>query len=185
MRELTQEQKKIIYIASIVAGSLLAFIIFVYMPQSKKLGTIRRQLIEADTQIAEIGRITEGKDLNAAVKDLSAKLSVASKILPSDESDVVTKLTDLARRLKLQINTLDPQGDIKSAQGVAGYDLSELPVILSLTGEFRAIGEFLDDLRTDFPALVKVKNLAIQGNGEGRPALSASLEVSAILAQEK
>jgi hypothetical protein len=185
MKDLTQEQKKIIYIAAIIAGSLLAFIIFVYLPQSKRLGAIRRQLNEAEANIADIGQITSGRDLNEAVKDLSAKLSTASKIFPSGEGEVISRFTDIAKKLKLQINTLDPQGEIKLAQSIAGYNLSELPVIINMSGEFRAIGEFLNYLRNDFSALARVKKLSLQGNGEGRPALTANLEISVILAKSK
>ncbi|MCX5710060.1 MAG: type 4a pilus biogenesis protein PilO [Candidatus Omnitrophica bacterium] len=185
MKELTKEQKKIIYIALIIAGFILAFVVFVYAPQSKRLAAIRMQLNAAEAQIAEISRITEGKDLNQAVKDLSSKLTAASKTLPPDEESIIASLTEAAKKSKVQINTLDPDDKIKLAQGVAGYDLSELPIKLSLSGEYRAIGEYIDGLLNDFPNLVRVKQLSIQGKGEGRPILDANLQISVYLAHGK
>jgi type II secretory pathway component PulM len=112
MKELTREQKKIIYITAIICSSLLAFVIFVYLPQSRRLSVIRQQLKEAEANIADIGYITSGRDLNEAVKDLSAKLNLATKIIPSDKNDVIFNLTEAAKKIRLQVNSIDPQGEV-------------------------------------------------------------------------
>jgi len=56
---------------------------------------------------------------------------------------------------------------------------------MSLSGEYRAIGEYIDVLLNDFPNLVRVRQLNIQGKGEGRPILEADLQISVYLARVK
>lgn len=181
MKKLSHEQKKIIYIALIIIAFLLLFWIFVYAPQSRKFISINRQLSGAEAEIAQITRVAEGKELSEAIRDLQSRLKKIEINLPSKDGDVINNLSGLARKLKISIKNLDPQDSILLENKVPGYNIEELPVSMQLAGEFKAIGEYLDTLRNDFPVLIQVKQLNIRGKGEGQADLDINLKLSAYL----
>lgn len=184
MKELTKEQKKIIYIALIVVSFLFLFRIFVYAPQQRKLAFIKKQLKDAEAQIAEIDRLTAGKELSTAMQDLSAQLQKASSRLLVKDEDVINGLSGRAKKLKIEIKNLDPDDKITLPNRVPGYDAQELPISMNLSCDFKTLGEYLDILRNDLPVLIRIKQLDITGSGEGRANLNITLKISAYLLKE-
>ena len=161
MNKLTKEQKKIMYAGLIVLGSILLFLILVYLPQSRRLSSIMRQIRDADSQIAEIKKITEGRDLNEAVRELSFKLNASKNILPLSEEPIISKLSETADRLKINLKNVDPLDKVLLGGKILGYEVDELPIEISLSGEYRSIGEFVDIILNHFPALIKLDRISI------------------------
>jgi hypothetical protein len=181
MKELTREQKKIIYIALIVVSFLFLLRIFVYAPQQSKLASIKKQLKDAEAQIAEINRLTAGKELSTAMQDLSAQLQKASSRLLVKDEDLINGLSAQAKKLKIKIKNLDPEDKITLANRVPGYVAQELPISMNLSCDFKALGEYLGILRNDLPALIRIKQLDITGSAEGQANLNITLKISAYL----
>ena len=185
MRKLSREQEKIIYIAGVVIVFLILFFIFVYSPQERKLSDIKKKLNYAESEIAEINRITQGKPLELAVSDLNLQLKNLTGRLPFRSEDVVKNLSDAAREFKVEVKNIAFAAEQKSSGKIPGYTVKELPISMKLSCEYRNIGEYLHKLRTDFPILVRVKQLLIEGSGEGSPQLDVSLQISAYLLESQ
>lgn len=184
MRQLTNEQKKIIYIALIVLGFLLLFWLFVYAPQARRVASIKERLTEAEAQIIEINRITQGRQLSEAVRDLEVQLKKAETRLPQAEATVISSLSEAAKKLKIEVKGLGSVQKRPVPDRVTGYDIEELPITMKLDGEFRAIGEYLDILRNESGVLIRLRQLNIQSAQEAQPYLEANLQISAYLSKE-
>lgn len=180
-RKLSAEQKKIIYIAAIVAVSLALFLAFIYSPQKKKLSGIRSSLSAAEGEIAEINRITHGKPLEQAVSGLSLQRKALFARLPLRVEDVVKSLSEAAREHRVELRNTSFAEEKRIPGKVPGYTVRELPISMKLSSEYRGLGEYLQKMLSGFPVLVRIKQLTLRGQGEGQPQLEAELNISAYL----
>lgn len=183
IKELTREQKKIIYIAVVVAAFIILFWAVVYAPQSRRLTAVKNKLSAAEAQIAQITRLAQNRDLGQVVTDLSKQLNQMAAKLPAREEGVLNYLSKTARDLKIEIKDMD-LADKKTLEGkIPGYVVAELPVVLSLSAEFRSLGEYLNVLEDNSSILVQVRQLEIKGSGEGHPKLDINLKLLVYLSQ--
>lgn len=185
MKTLSKEQKKIICITAITAIALVFLWSFVYAPQLKRLNSIKEQLKDTDSAIAEVMRFTHGRELSMAIKDLNEQLEEITGILPHTEEGVINNLSESARKSKVEIKNLSFGLKEASEKKIPGYDIEELPISMNLVCEYKSLGEYLNDLRRKIPVLVEIKQLNIKGNGEGRVNLDVFLQISAYLSKEK
>jgi len=182
---LTKEQQKIIYTGLMVFAFFVCFWVLIYGPQSKRLSRLKSELARTEDQIAEISRLAPGGDLVGAVRALKIKLDSVTGQFPSQDEVVIRDILEGARRLKIDVDNVNP-GEIKPIDTeVKGYVISEFPISMHLSCDYRTLGEYLYALRKDFPVLVKLKQLDIKGNGEGRLNLDINLQILAYLASEK
>lgn len=183
--QLTKEQQKIIYIGLVVFVFFACFWGFIYGPQSRKLAMLKADLARTESQIAEISRLASGGDLTEAVKALKVRLNYAAGQLPGEDEIVIKSLLGVAKRLRIEVSNLSP-ASIKTIEGgVAGYNISEFPISMRLSCDYKTLGEYLHILRKDFPVLIKLRQLDIRGKGEGQMNLEINLQLLAYLASEK
>lgn len=184
MKKLAQEQKKFIYIASTVAFLLLIFWIFIYLPQSRRLSSIKERLNGVEAQIAQINRIIEGRDLREIMEGLNNQLKGIYGKLPPRFDDVVDDLSEDARKLNIEVKNINFLNKELLKDVIPGYEIEKLPVVMNLVCEYNALGDYLDVLRTKFPVVLRAKQLDIKGKGEGQPRLDVDLQILAYLARE-
>jgi len=184
MKRLTKEQKKIIYIASVIIIFLFLFWNFVYAPQKRRLWDIKDKLTQREAEIEGIKRISHGQPLQDAVKDLNMRLRAASARLPASEEGIIKSLSEEAKKLKIDVQNTDPGEKKILPNKIPGFQIEELPISLDIVSEYKAIGEYLDILINQFPFLVRVRQFDIQGSGEGSPNLNVKLEISAYLSEK-
>lgn len=182
---LTKEQQKIIYVSLVVFAFFACFWIFIYGPQSRRLAALKADLAQTEGQIAEISRLASGGDLVEAVKALKISLNDATSQIPGEDEVVIQNLLAVAKNLRIEVNNISPAGIKPVEGGVAGYNISELPISMRLSCDYRTLGEYLYMLRKDFPVLVKLRQLEIRGSGEGQINLEINLQLSAYLASQK
>jgi len=185
IKALTKEQQKIIYISFIVFVFFICFWVFIHGPQSRKLAVLKADLTRTESQITEISRLASGGDLAEAVKALKMSLDNAVGQLPSQDEVVIKNLLAGAKKLRIEVSNVSPAG-IKSIEGgVSGFSISEFPISMRLSCDYRTLGEYLHMLRNNFPVLIKLRQLDIRGRGEGQMNLEINLQLSAYLASEK
>ncbi|MFC1674542.1 hypothetical protein ACFL1K_01415 [Candidatus Omnitrophota bacterium] len=182
MIKITKEQKKIIYISVTVVAFLIIFWVVVYTPQNRRLLLIKNELQSAEAEISEIDAIMRGKELPETLKDLSIEFNRISQTLLSEDEDVISYLSEEARKLNINVRGITPSAKQKLDSQVAGYTVYELPVSMKLVCEFSDLGKYLEMLRNDFPVLIRVRQLELEGKGKGHPRLEALLDLSAYLA---
>lgn len=185
IKKLTKEQKKIIYISLVVLTFFFSFWIFVYGPQTRKFTSIKEELTQTEARTAEILSIAKGRDLAQAIRDLKINFIEVMGRFPGGEEMVIYNLSETAKKLKIEVKNIVPSTKQLLENKITGYDIEELPISLNLVSEFRSLGEYLNILRNNFPVLIRVRDLDIKGNGEGRALLEVALQISAYLSGQK
>ncbi len=181
MMLLTKEQKKIICFAAIAALFLFLFWFFLYSPQLRQFHSIKEQIRNADKQILEINNIFGGKDLGEAAGDMERQLKKIKNQMPKKEEAAINILSEAAKNLNIEIKSFNSSSPRLVESGVSACVIEELPITLNLTGEFMAINRYLDIIRSNPALLVKIRELKIQGAGEGKAYLDAVLGISVYL----
>lgn len=186
IRHLTKEDKKNIYASLAAVGFLGVFFVFIYAPQSRRFTEIKNKLKSAESQIVQITRITGGKELAQAVKDLDGQLrAISGKLLPlPDDQEIVNVLSREAKKLKAEIKNIILTEEYPSGIKVPGYQIIELPVSMVLVCEYKALGNYLNVLRDNSHIFLRVKQLTIKGRAVDNPYLDVDLQLSAYLTQK-
>ncbi|MFA6349460.1 MAG: type 4a pilus biogenesis protein PilO [Candidatus Omnitrophota bacterium] len=184
MKQLTKQQQQIIYVAAGSVVFILLFWMLIFAPASRKLSQIKQKLSSTENQIADITKITQGKDLSEVVAKLNKDLVRFASKLPLRQEIVMNYLSDNARRSNIDVKNIVLSEKQVVKEGVAGLEIDETLISMALTGDFRSLGEFLNSLTHDDSILIVLKQLNISGTGEGRSKLDISLKVNAYLAKE-
>jgi hypothetical protein len=180
LNKLTKAQKKIIEISSLALLALAVFWFLVYLPQSRKLATLKQQLSSIEGEIAAIQIIAKDRELGTVVKDLKTELGQLNRKFAPDDQAVVYQLSESAKKAGIEVKNIDPQ-DKSSAGTAAGLNIEELPVALELSCDYRALGEYLDFLQDEFVYLAKIKDVSMSGHGRGNPRLDVTVHISVYL----
>lgn len=182
IRNLTKEQRKIIYIAAILVVLFLLFTFFAYIPQAKKLAALGNNIVETDTQIEQIMSVAKGRDLANVVKELKVNLAKTLDKFPFGEDIVVAKLSEIAEdNIKLTVRGIAPSARQPLPEKIMGKSIDEVFITMDITGDYKAIGEFLDMVRGDFPVFLRIREIDISGQGEGKSNLDCTIQFSAYL----
>lgn len=185
MKKITRKQIKLIAACFIVLVALICFWVFVYGPQGARLRSVKKDLDFTESQIKEINSIMLGREISEAVKDLNSRLISVVSSLPANQEDIISNLSEMSRKLNIEIKSINPKQKALLEERVSGYSIEELLISVNLLCGFKNFGEFLRILRNDFPALIKVKKFTINGQGEGKPTLDINLEILAYLSKVK
>lgn len=181
IKNLSAQQRKILYIAGIALLAFLLFSFLIFIPQRKKLAEIKNKLRAAEAKIAEISALTENQDLGAAVKQLNQQFIAMSARLPGQEETVLSFLAENARKLKIEVKNISLAEGALIKDKIPMGNLEIIPVNMSLRSDYRALGEFLNILDSDKSILVKVEKLDIRSAAAQNPQLEISLRLSAYL----
>jgi Tfp pilus assembly protein PilO len=185
MKKITKEQIKIIAITVSGVVFLLCFWIFVYWPQSKKLGLIKKDLELTEAKINEVKEITQGKDLSVAVAELNSKFGSYASLLPSNLEDLISKVSNKARSSNVEIKSISPQKPDLIDDRITNYPIEKFVIQMSIVSKFKELGDFLYYLESDFIHLVQVKQVDIKGRGESNPVLDVTLQILCYLSGAK
>jgi Tfp pilus assembly protein PilO len=186
VRNLTKEQRKIIYIALIVFAFFFLLWVTIYVPQSEKLVIIKANIADTERQIEQIMSVARGRDLANVAKELKISSDKIISKFPVGEDIVVAKLTDAAENTaKLMVNDITPATRQSLLGKIPGFELDELLLNMSITGEYKGIVEFLRMLLGDFPVFLRIKELSISGKGEGKSQLDCDIQLSAYLIKKR
>ncbi len=183
MKKLTPEQKKIIYLTAGVFIFLFILLFFIYLPSKRQVSSIKKQLSLAREEIAQINKLVGEKELAQVIKDLKTQADSLRSRLPFRDETIIANLTQKARSLNLEIKNIAISDRQPLEQKVSGTALEKLFLSLDLSGEYKALGEYLNCLRNDFPAAVTVDKLKISSGGEGKSILEINLGLWAYLAK--
>jgi len=182
MTKLTKGQRKIAFLSIAALIFLLCFWVFVYLPQKNKLASIKKELLYIETQIAQINKMTGGKDLTEVATGYSTQLRDASAVFAFGEEELIDNLSSEAKNLNIKINSIKPL-DRQAIKERADLNVDEALVNMQLSCEFKDLANYLEIIRDYFPILVKIKTIDIKGAGEGQDILDVNLMISAYLSQ--
>ena len=185
LKKLTQEQTKIIYISAIALLTLFLFWILLYAPQARRFTSIKKEISDAESQIKDIEALIQGRELTEVAHELNIEFNKLSGMILSEEKDeeVIDNLSQDARKFNIEVRDIKPAPRVLLKYQVAGLNLVELPISMSLVSESRALGKYLRDLRYDFPVLLKFRRIEIRSDCEGCHRLNVDLNISAYLSK--
>jgi len=185
LKKLTKEQIKIIYISGVALGLLLLFWVLLYAPQARKFSTIKHEISVAESQIKDIEALIQGRELTEVARELSVEFNKLSGMILSEEKDeeVIGNLSQDARKFNIEVRDIKPAPRVLLKYQVAGLNLIELPISMSLVSESRSLGKYLRDLRNDFPVLLRFRRIEIRSDCEGCHRLNVDLDISAYLSK--
>ncbi len=185
LKKLTQEQIKIIYISAAALLILFLFWILLYAPQTRRFATIKKEISSAESQIKDIEALIQGRELTEVARELNIKFNKLTGMILSEEKDeeVIDNLSQDARKFNIEVRDIRPSSRVLFKYQVAGLNLVELPISMSLICESRNLGRYLQALRHDFPILVKFRRIEIRSDCEGCHQLNVNLDISAYLSK--
>ena len=172
-RDIQVERSPTVAVAAAI-GMLLLAIPTVFAPTMRRMSLERVTLKELcaridNAQKLAINRQSEQQTLQAAQERHQA----LEKRIGEGQSvaRVLETLTRQAKDWRLELTAVQPRADVGLQQTTAiGPDirLRQVPLMLEVTGRYRQLGEFLDDLAQG-PYLVSVRKLTIveQERAEG------------------
>jgi len=182
MKKTTREQKKIYIVFAIGLISVLLFVVFVYIPENKKLNDIKATLKDAESKIEEITNITHGEDLVEVVKNLEEQLIEIENRMPKKPEEIIDDISSEAEKLGIETKSINFSQQKPVEKNIQGYQIMELPIDMKFVCDYRALGEYIKALHSDdFPAVVKIGQIEIKGMGDARPDLEVTLRVIAYL----
>ncbi len=184
MKKISKEQKKIIYISLVLSAFTVFLWILIFSPQKNTLVSIKGRLSQTEARIAEIKQLTQGRDMAVVVAELDKKLVDALNKLPSRQEVVISYLSDNASNLGIAIKNINLSDKQITMKKISNYIIAEVPISINLTGEYKAIGEYLNILRDDSVILSRIEKINIKCKGEGTIYLDASLEINAYFAKK-
>jgi len=174
--------KVIIAITVLVAWSAACF--FVCWGAKKQVSRLRSELAEVESQIRQVERIMhEGETISQGVFLLEERARVCDARFPQKEMDGLDLLSDLARKLGIEIISLQSQPKTlyleKNNQkveldGKTGYQLS---VSMTLRASYREVIKYLGELKGCMPAFHTIEKLRMIRDLPGTTKLNVTLEL--------
>ncbi|MBU1125829.1 MAG: hypothetical protein KKC84_07365, partial [Candidatus Omnitrophica bacterium] len=136
-------KNRMVYWGVIPAGALLFWFMF-SLPMSRRFTAVTQKISRAEEQIADINRLIGSRKLGEVVGQLSAHLRDAENLIAPSEEAVINRLSEAARKLKIDIKNLSILSRQDVTADVFDSPIEELPLSFSLSGEYRALVEFLE-----------------------------------------
>ncbi|MFH1848075.1 MAG: type 4a pilus biogenesis protein PilO [Candidatus Omnitrophota bacterium] len=180
------KNKKLMITIAAGVGFILVIWIFFYFPARKKVQDFKQELQVITEEIRAIESIDgiHHRSVAEMLDYLQEKYDSIFRRLPSQEEDALTILSSLAKDMDLEVVSIRPNKRKISANNQKdtsyGDDLScfEVPIFLVMKGQYRAIGEYLEQLRSgDLPILIRVNTLDIRKDARNDSVLRADLNI--------
>ena len=148
------------------ATLVLTFLLFILMPQLKKIGSASREIKEKDTSMTVLKRGSQ--DMSKLKKDLDALEAKAIELdqrLPSlaETNMLIDSLKAITQESKLKFTSIEPMASIKSEITESGDAYYELPIRIKLTCGFFEATDFLNKIEGN-KRLMKISGLAVRTN---------------------
>ena len=182
---ITKEERNNLYLAAMLLIVFCVFLLLVFIPQQRRFASKIKELRKTEKQTAEVMSFSQGKDFTQAVKALNINLVEITNKFADTEEMVIYKLSDSAKKLKLNVMNITPGDTVLVAHKASGFDIKEMPLTMNLVGEFRALGEYINKLENSSPVLVEIKRVEVKNKGEFQIPLDINLQLSAFIAIER
>jgi hypothetical protein len=184
--EITENQKKIIIISSIVFFIFLFFWVFLYLPAAKEIGSLKKELVLTSNQIQAIELLLSGSgSRDQAIRLLKQKQQYLNSKFPQKEEESLRFVSDLARKNKIYIISLQPgsKTELLDENGksltIQGKVANFLPITMEVSCFYKDLVKYLLELKNNSPAFISVISLNvkndIQQNGKVRASITFNL----------
>lgn len=152
---------KIVGIVMISALFGYVYVVYFWMPTSKKIAENGKKVaeIQSDIDKAKAAK-AKCKNLEKTLAELSAQKEAAQKKLPTGKKvpDLLRTLTDLSKKYNVNIKSIDPGATVREEYFMkASYSMS-------VSGDYHSLGRFLTALSIE-ERILTMENLILSGGG--------------------
>lgn len=154
---------------------LVLTVFLVYMPKKKQMDNIKTQISDLDNKITKANALAvKLPEVEAAYKRMERELCELEKVVPAEYevSSFLKQINQYSIERSLSVVNWKENPSRKHAMGI----VNEMPVSLTMTGDYHKLGEFLADLTT-FDRVVNIENMSfsVTVGKAGEQKLNASL----------
>jgi len=174
MKEITQSQKKIIVMGSIVIAAFITFWLFVYMPASNTVSRIKSDLANVEMQIKEIeAMIDDSIPLNESIMLLRSRSEYLSTKFPPKEEEALRMLSDFAQKSHIEVLSIKPEpkrvflSEDDKEVGIEGKVCQEIYVFMTLSCSYNELVRYINALKQSLPAFVTIDKITINKRTRG------------------
>jgi len=147
----------------------LVFLIFIYLPSKDAFFKIKSELSENEKQIHEIeAMISKAKSREEGIALLKERLEELNNKLPSRGEESFKVLSDLARKLNVELISIQPDtkklfvDENNNKVEVEGMFCQVVFVSLELKCFYSELTSYIKALESDLPAFVNIETLTIE-----------------------
>lgn len=165
--------REIIFVAVMLA-LLAGTYVFVFSKTSADIERKRKDIAEWDKMLGDFRTSTAGiEDMNAKIDELSSAIKFFEQKLPEerDVGDILQQVWDMAKTNSLQSKTVKPD------KAEVGPNYSELPIQMSLSGDFNGFYSFLMQLEK-LPRITRITQMKLEKNKDRDGEATAQLTLS-------
>src|SRR3954470_11500199 len=165
--------REIIFVALMVA-LLAGTYVFVFRKTNTKREALLQDITEKQKMLSDLHAATAGiEDMNAKIDELSGAIKFFEQKLPEekDVGDILQQVWDMAKTNSLQSKTVKPD------KAELGPNYCELPIQMSLSGDFNGFYSFLLQLEK-LPRITRITQLKLEKNKDRDGEATAQLTLS-------
>lgn len=165
--------REIIFVALMLA-LLAGTYIFVFSKTTAKRDAMRKDITEWDKMLNDFHNSTAGiDDMNAKIDELSKAIEFFGQKLPKekDVGEMLPQFWDMAKTNSLQSRTVKPD------KPEVGPSYCELPIQMSLSGDFNGFYSFLLQLEK-LPRITRVTQMKLEKINEHDGEATAQITLS-------
>ena len=182
MKKISPSQKKIITVASIVMLVFLIAVFFIYVPEVKKLGQLKGELLNIQNQIQKIQKLAEG-----GIELLREKSRQIDSKFPDSEKEGLSLISDFARKSNIEIISTNAKPktpfaeEDKEKEEIEGKSCQVVSIAMEMKGDYKDLVRYIETLKESLPAYVTVERLSTHSDTQGSSLLTISLELKLYL----
>jgi hypothetical protein len=184
--DITDNQKKIIIMSVSVFFIFLLFLGLLYLPASRKIALLKKELTMTTQQIQGIELLLAGaQGRNEAIRLLKQKQQYLSNKFPQKEEESLRFIPEIARKMNIEVLSMQPQARVEfldasgNPMSMDNRTVHYLPVTLELTCFYKDLVKYLLVLDLELPALTSIESLNIskedQPSGKVRATINLNL----------
>lgn len=185
---ISENQKKIIIISSVLFFVFLSLWRFFYLPASKEIRNLKSELILTDQQIQGIETFLSGsQSRDEAIRLLKQKQQYLINRFPQKEEESLKLIPEFARKNNITVISLQPSSKIEFLDElgkqliVDGKTAYYLPINMEVECFYKDLVKYLIELKYNLPAFVSVINLNVQKNDQLTGKVRARVEFNLYL----
>jgi type IV pilus assembly protein PilO len=172
--------REIIFVSLMVA-LLAGTYMFVFRKTNTKREALIQDITKKQKMLSDLHAATAGiEDMNAKIDELSGAIKFFEQKLPQEKDigDILQQVWDMAKTNSLQSKTVKPD------KAETGPNFCELPIQMSLSGDFNGFYSFLLQLEK-LPRITRITQMKLDKINEHDGETTAQLTLSIFFEPQK
>ena len=162
---ITYQQRYILYGAGMVVFVIIWYLAF-YNSQSRKISELKADIEQINRNLSAAKNSAGGmQKINDEIKAIKEEIEQMQKRIPSKDKllFVSSAIEKRGKQYGLKFQEVVPKKEILFSENKGGTSITKIPINISMTGEYFALGKFIDSLES-LPFLVKAGSITISAD---------------------